>query len=141
MDAEEIREPDRFMWSKADLPPVSTAGQVEVLKKYGSINSFYLFTTTGKTMLEVTPDLLPFADAFRRYIAAIEKRAASEPVSTPTLPADNAILSWDSALDYYHEQRPGLLDSTWYCGCDITPASGLPMIDSCGAVDVGGSPY
>ena len=28
------------------------------------------------------------------------------------------------------------------CGCDINPASGLPMIDGdCGGVDVGGNAY
>lgn len=26
-------------------------------------------------------------------------------------------------------------------GCTINPASGLPMIDGCGGVDVGGSPF
>ena len=26
-------------------------------------------------------------------------------------------------------------------GCDINPASGLPMIDGCGGVDIAGSPF
>jgi len=25
--------------------------------------------------------------------------------------------------------------------CDINPATGLPMLDDCGGIDVGGSPY
>ena len=31
--------------------------------------------------------------------------------------------------------------STLNSGCDINPATGLPMIDDCGGMDVGGSPY
>jgi hypothetical protein len=27
------------------------------------------------------------------------------------------------------------------CGCDINPATGLPMINDCCGVDVGGSPF
>ena len=64
---DEIREPDRFVWSSADLPPQSTAGQIELLKKLRSIISFFSFTTLGKTIEHITPELVPFADAFRRY--------------------------------------------------------------------------
>lgn len=32
-------------------------------------------------------------------------------------------------------------DSTMNGGCDINPATGLPMIGDCGGLDVGGSPY
>lgn len=31
--------------------------------------------------------------------------------------------------------------STMNGGCDINPATGLPMISDCGGVDVGGSPF
>lgn len=110
--AESIREPDRFMWSAADLPPTSTTGQVELLKKFGHIFSFFLFTTTGKTIQEITPDLLPFADAFRRYVTALERRKSAEIIPTPPLPATNSLWSWDDAFNYYVEQRPGFADSS-----------------------------
>ncbi|MBU3697275.1 MAG: hypothetical protein FGM13_11320 [Dechloromonas sp.] len=100
-DGDEIREPDRFVWSSADLPPPSTLGQVELLKKFGNVFSFFLFTTTGKTIHEVTPDLLPFADAFRRYVAALERRKAAEIVPTPSMPAAGSAWTWDDAFNYY----------------------------------------
>jgi integrase len=111
-DADEIREPDRFTWSSADLPQPSTAGQVELLKKFSNVFSLFLFTSTGKTIQEITPDLLPFADAFRRYVNALERRKSSEVVPTPPLPATNSLWSWDDAFNYYVEQRPGLADSS-----------------------------
>lgn len=114
-DVAEIREPDRFIWSQADLPPHSTAGQLELLKKWGEMFSFYLHITTGKTFEKVTPNLLPFADALRRYFAAIEKRKAAEVVLTPPLPSASASTtpwSWDDAFSYYLGQRAGLADST-----------------------------
>lgn len=111
-DSDEIREPDRFVWSSADLPPPSTAGQVELLKKFGNIFSFFLFTNTGKTIHEITPDLLPFADAFRRYVAALERRKAAEIVPTPSMPAKDSAWSWDDAFNYYVEQRPTFADSS-----------------------------
>ena len=109
---EEIREPDRFVWSSADLPPPSIAGQVELLKMYGSVFSFFLFNTSGKTIQEVTPDLLPFADAFRRYIAALERRKSAEVIPTPSLPTVNAAWSWDDAYKYYVEQRPSFAEAS-----------------------------
>ncbi len=111
-DAGEIREPDRFVWSSADLPPPSIAGQVQLLKMYGSVFSFFLFNTSGKTIQEVTPDLLPFADAFRRYIAALERRKSAEVVPTPSLPTVNAAWSWDDAYKYYVEQRPSFAEAS-----------------------------
>ena len=109
---EEIREPDRYSWTSADLPPVTTAGQVELLRKFRNVFSFFLLTTTGKTISEITPDLLPFADAFRRYVLAMEKRKALETVPTPSLPSANVSWSWDDAFSYYVQQRAGLSDST-----------------------------
>jgi len=109
---EEIREPDRFVWSSADLPPPSTAGQVELLKKFSNVFSLFLYTSTGKTINEITPELLPFADAFRRYIAALERRKASEIVPTPTMPVANSTWSWDDAFNYYVELRTTFADSS-----------------------------
>lgn len=111
-DPGEIREPDRFLWSLADLPPTSTAGQVELLRKFGSIFSFFLFTSTGKTVGEITPELLPFADAFRRFITALERRRSAEAVPTPQMPAATSLWSWDDALIYYVEQRPTFANSS-----------------------------
>ncbi|MHB1236079.1 MAG: hypothetical protein ACYCY7_00800 [Gallionella sp.] len=113
-DAEDIREPDRFILSSADLPPHSTAGQMELLEKWGEMFSFYLHLTTGKSFQRVTPSLLPFADAFRRYFSALEKRKAAEVVLTPPLPTASALTnwSWDDAFSYYLGQRAGLADST-----------------------------
>lgn len=111
-EGDEIREPDRFVWSSADLPPPSTAGQVELLKKFGKVFSFFLFTNTGKTIHEITPDLLPFADAFRRYVTALERRKAAEIVPTPSLPAAGSAWSWDDAFNYYVELRPSFANSS-----------------------------
>lgn len=113
-DASDIREPDRYILSSADLPPHSTAGQMELLKKWGEMFSFYLHITTGKTLQKVTPSLLPFADALRRYFSAMEKRKAAEVVLTPPLPSASGSTpwSWEEAFSYYLEQRAGLADST-----------------------------
>lgn len=111
-EGDEIREPDRFVWSSADLPPPSTTGQVELLKKFGKVFSFFLFTNTGKTVHEITPDLLPFADAFRRYVTALERRKAAEIVPTPSLPAAGSAWSWDDAFNYYVELRPSFANSS-----------------------------
>lgn len=102
-DDDEIREPDRYSWSQADLPPPSTAGQVELLKKFGSVFTFYLNNHTGKTVEDITPELLPFADAFRRYVAALERRKAAEIVPTPSMPNRRSAWSWDDAFNYYVE--------------------------------------
>lgn len=108
----EIREPDRYVWSPADLPPASVQGQVKLLKQLGSVISFFLFQTSGKVISEVTPDFLPFADAFRRYVSALEKRKASEHVPTPPLPTGKGKWTWEDAYNYYLVQRSGLSDAT-----------------------------
>lgn len=108
----DVREPDRFSWTAADLPPASTIGQVELLKKYAHIFSFFLYTTSGKTIDEVSPDLLPFADAFRRYVSALERRKAAELVPTPELPPKITSWTWDDALDYYASLRPEFSDDS-----------------------------
>ncbi len=110
--SEEIREPDRYVWSSADLPPLSLAGQMTLLKKLAPVISFHLHIATGKAVDQLSPDLLPFADAFRRYINALEKRKASEYVPTPALPEVKPSWSWLEAFDYYFKQNPGLAKST-----------------------------
>jgi integrase len=104
-DASEVRQPDRFEWSMANLPENSLEGQIELLKKFRNVFSFYLHITAGKTIQKITTDLLPFADAFRRYVGALEKRKAAEIVPTPPIPTPVAIWSWDQAFDYYFQQR------------------------------------
>ena len=111
-EVKEIREPDRYIWSSADLPPPTTAGQVALLKQATSIFSFFLYTTTGKVIQEITPDLLPFADAYRRYIAVLERRKAAEVVPTPSLPAADINWSWDDAFNYYVDQRQTFANSS-----------------------------
>ncbi len=105
-DPQDIREPDRHHWSVADLPPVTAAGQVELLRQLAPVIGFFVLQATGKLVEGLTPDLLPFADAFRRYIAALERRKASELVPTPELPSrEQALWSWEDALNYYYKQR------------------------------------
>lgn len=111
-EAGDIREPDRYLLSLSDLPPPSTMGQAQLLKKLQPIISFFLIQTTGKFITEVTPELVPFADFFRRYVSALEKRKASELVPTPPLPVNKAKWSWEDTYTYYLSQRPGLSDST-----------------------------
>jgi integrase len=104
-DASDIRQPDRFEWSSAKLPENSVQGQIELLKKFRNVFSFYLYTSTGKAIEKITTDLLPFADAFRRYVAALEKRKAAEIVPTPPPPTPPVVWTWDQAFEYYCQQR------------------------------------
>lgn len=111
-DSDNFREPDRFVWSSADLPPMSTKGQFELLKLLRELIPFYILQSTGKFVTELTPDYLPFANAFRRYIAALEKRKSGDNVPTPDLPSKTSIWTWDDAFSYYLKQRPGLAHSS-----------------------------
>jgi len=108
----DVREPDRFLWSSADLPPPTLAGQIELLKMLRAVVPLHLYMSTGKTPGAITADYLPFADAFRRYVAALERRRAAEIVPTPTMPTPEPIWSWDAAFDYYVRQRPTLAESS-----------------------------
>lgn len=101
--ATDIREPDRYTWSSADLPPANTAGQVELLKKVSDVFSFFLFNSTGKTISEFTPDLLPLADSFRRYVASLEKRKAFETVLTPPPPTNHSNMVMGRCIELLHQ--------------------------------------
>lgn len=108
-DSQDVREPDRHQWSVADLPPVTAAGQVELLRKIAPVIGFFVLQATGKLAQKLTPEFLPFADGFRRYVAALERRRASELVPAPDLPSrEQALWSWDDALEYYYKQRGNL---------------------------------
>lgn len=107
-DGDDTPVPDRYKWSSADLPPPTPQGQLELLQRFGNIFSTFMFLAGGRVLHEITPDLLPFADAFRRYIAAIERRKASVDIPTPALPVLNTPWSWEQAFAYYFKQRKGL---------------------------------
>lgn len=85
-DEEDVREPDRFLWSSADLPPLSMAGQAKLLQQLMPLINQYLYRATHKVANAAAPELLPFADAFRRYVAALEMRKQSIDVPTPAHP-------------------------------------------------------
>lgn len=108
VDSDDTPVPDRYKWSSGDLPPPTPQGQLELIQRFGNMFSTFMFLAAGKVLHEITSDLLPFADAFRRYIAAIERRKASEDVPTPALPMPNIPWSWEQAFAYYFEQRKGL---------------------------------
>lgn len=103
---DEIREPDRYTWSALDLPPLTVAGQAELIQRLSQLANFYLYITCKKSLQRVGPELLPFANEFRRFVGELESRAAGKLVPTPALPDTPAALwSWQKALDYYFEQR------------------------------------
>lgn len=45
---------------------------------------------------------------------------------------------WNSICGFF---GIGIEGSPNHVSCDINPATGLPMIDGCGGVDVGGNPF
>ena len=47
---------------------------------------------------------------------------------------------WNSVLNWFGFDAPDFA-SYHDDGCDINPASGLPMVGGCGGVDITGSPY
>lgn len=111
-DTEDERRPDRYHWSPEDLPTQDPRGQAQLIKQWIGPISFALYQHTGKTITEPTPALLPFADAIRRFAAAMEQRRQSSDVPTPTLPHRGDIWTWQEAFDYYFKQRPHLGQAT-----------------------------
>lgn len=49
-------------------------------------------------------------------------------------------LGW-SEDDTFSGGQESTLGTTNSCCCDVNPATGLPMINECGGVDVAGNPY
>ncbi len=82
-DEPEIREPDRYLWSASDLPPVGLRGQAQLLKQIMPTLNFYLAQVAHKVVAGPAPELIPFADAFRRFVDAMEKRRQAQHVPTP----------------------------------------------------------
>lgn len=50
---------------------------------------------------------------------------------------------WNSLCNWFSDSTDigDNFGSSMNRGCDINPATGLPMIGDCGGVDVGGSPF
>lgn len=112
-EGDEERLSDRHHWSVADLPPLTPQGQATLIKQWLSAITFALYQYTGKTIAAPSPALLPFADAIRRFVIAMEqRRMASAEVPTPKLPHKGEIWTWQQAFDYYFEQRAHLGHAT-----------------------------
>ncbi len=109
---EEERLPDRYNWSAAQLPPSTPKGQAELIKEWIGPISFAIYQHTQKTISEPGPALLPFADAIRRFAAAMEQRHQAVEVPTPALPHPGEIWTWEQAFDYYFTQRAALGQAT-----------------------------
>lgn len=113
-DEASIRPADRYSWSSADLPPQSPTGQLELIQKLHSVINYHVMMTCGKQVTSITAELLPFAHAFRRYVAVLEKRRASEHAPTPSLPTKSALWTWEQALAYYVSRRDSFKSESAY---------------------------
>lgn len=109
---EEERQSDRHHWSAADLPPLTPQGQAQLIKEWIGPITFALYQHTGKTITDPGPALLPFADAIRRFVIAMEKRRVEAHVPTPAQPHKGEIWTWQQALEYSFEQRPNLSEAS-----------------------------
>lgn len=111
-DDEDERLSDRHHWSASDLPPLTPLGQAQLIKQWLGTITFSLYQYTGKTITDPGPELLPFADAIRRFVLAMEQRRNASDVPTPKVPHKGEIWTWQQAFDYYFEQRAHLGEST-----------------------------
>lgn len=110
---DEERLSDRHHWSADDLPPLTPQGQAMLIKQWLSTITFALYQYTGKTITAPGPELLPFADAIRRFVVAMEqRRMSSTEVPTPKVPHKGEIWTWQQAFDYYFGQRAHLGQAT-----------------------------
>ena len=111
-DDDDERVSDRNEWSSADLPPMTPLGQAELIRRWR--NSIYLavLVFTGKRLEELSPKLLPFADAIRRFVRDMERRKAAEVVPTPEMPHKGEVWTWQQTFDYYFQQRAHLGEAT-----------------------------
>ena len=92
-DSEGPRDPDRYNWSSADLPPQTLRGEVELIHKLMHQISFWLYQTHNKVVGEAGPQLIPFAREFRRFVDTMTSRRAGIEVKTPTAAAEVLTLS------------------------------------------------
>lgn len=103
--ADVVREPDRYQWTSADLPPETLAGEALLLQRLGSLASWHIYQVCRKTISEVTPELLPFAATFRRLVAALEDRRQGKRVPTPTEPSSEVGIPFSKLYEKFREHR------------------------------------
>ena len=99
------REPDRYQWSSADLPPETLAGEVQLLQRLGGLASFYIYQVCRKTISEITPELAPFAATFRRLVYAFEDRRQGKRVPTLTEPNFEADILFSQLYEKFRAHR------------------------------------
>lgn len=112
------RSPDRESCLANELPPPGVIGDAQLLLKLRAMIPFYMLQATGKVPEGlVDAQYVPFATAFRQYIASLDGRAAGKFIPTPPIPKPvtniSAISStWDELLEYYFKHHDDLSDST-----------------------------
>lgn len=92
-DNDELRDPDRYNWSAADLPPQTLRGEAELINRLMHQISFWLYQTHNKIIDEAGPQLIPFAREFRRFVDTMTSRRAGIEVKTPTAATEALTLS------------------------------------------------
>lgn len=104
--ADEVaREPDRYQLKAADLPPETLTGEAQLLQRLGGLAGFYIYQSCRKTISEVTPELAPFASAFRRLVAALEDRRRGQRVTTPEEPTSESDILFSQLYERFREHR------------------------------------
>lgn len=102
---EVVREPDRYQLSANDFPPETFVGEVQLLQRLGGMASFYLYQSCRKTISEVTPELAPFASAFRRFLASMEARRRGVLVPTPDAASPEKDILFSELYERFREHR------------------------------------
>lgn len=100
-----VREPDRYQLKAEDLPPETLAGEVQLLQRLGGLIGFYIYQSCRKTISEVTPELAPFASAFRRLVAALEDRKKGARVPTPENHDSETNILFSQLYEKFREHR------------------------------------
>jgi integrase len=80
-----IRKADRHSWNLNSIPPNTPSGQVELIKMLMPTINLYLQKHTGKVAEKASASLLPFANAFRRYLNDMESKLKGNVVHSPML--------------------------------------------------------
>jgi integrase len=82
-DLEGMREADRHTWSVDQLPPNTPVGQVQLINSLMPTLNFYLYQYCGKVAEVPNATLVPFANAFRRFVHDLSSRKKGVEVPTP----------------------------------------------------------
>jgi integrase len=82
-DLEGMREADRHSWSIDQLPPNTPVGQVQLIRSLMPTLNFYLYQYCGKVAEAPNATLVPFANAFRRFVHDLSSRKKGIEVPTP----------------------------------------------------------